>query len=41
MIVEAAGLAPGRAGLLYVQLVPPAGAGADFVDGVLAGVRAG
>ncbi|MEU7809003.1 serine/threonine-protein kinase [Micromonospora sp. C32] len=41
VIVEAAGLAPGRAGLLYVQLVPPAGAGADFVDGVLAGVRAG
>ncbi|MFD6718491.1 hypothetical protein ACFWDB_31850 [Micromonospora chalcea] len=41
MIVEAAGLAPGRAGLLYVQLVPPAGAGADFVDGVLTGVRAG
>ncbi|MEU8312406.1 serine/threonine-protein kinase [Micromonospora sp. NPDC048887] len=41
VIVEAAGPATGRAGLLYVQLVPPPDAGADFADGVLAGVRAG
>ncbi|MET8067695.1 protein kinase [Micromonospora sp. NPDC005686] len=41
VIVEAAGPATGRSGLLYVQLVPPPDAGADFVDGVLAGVRAG
>ncbi|MGC4893586.1 serine/threonine-protein kinase [Micromonospora sp. DT31] len=39
VIVEAA--ATGPAGLLYVQLVPPPGGGADFVDLVLAGVRAG
>ncbi|MEU6076505.1 serine/threonine-protein kinase [Micromonospora sp. NPDC047074] len=38
-VVEAAGLAPGRAGLLYVQVTPPAGSGADFVDALLAGVR--
>ncbi|KAB1102697.1 serine/threonine protein kinase, partial [Micromonospora aurantiaca] len=41
MIVEAAGPATGRAGLLYVQLVPPPDAGADFADRVLAGVRTG
>ncbi|MFV2112989.1 serine/threonine-protein kinase [Micromonospora sp. LOL_025] len=38
-IVEAAGLAPGRAGLIYVQVTPPAGSRADFVDTLLAGVR--
>ncbi|MCL7458492.1 serine/threonine protein kinase [Micromonospora sp. MSM11] len=38
-IVEAAGLAPGRAGLIYVQVTPPANGRADFVDTLLAGVR--
>ncbi|MEU4776292.1 serine/threonine protein kinase, partial [Micromonospora sp. NPDC023644] len=38
-IVEAAGLAPGRAGLIYVQVTPPSGSRADFVDTLLAGVR--
>ncbi|MGS2618544.1 protein kinase domain-containing protein [Micromonospora sp. LZ34] len=38
VIVEAAGLA-GPAGLLYVQVAPPPGAGTDFVDALLAGVR--
>ncbi|MGC4792355.1 protein kinase domain-containing protein [Micromonospora sp. DT178] len=37
-VVEAAGLAPGRAGLVYVQITPPAGSRADFVDTLLAGV---
>ncbi|WP_433392664.1 serine/threonine-protein kinase [Micromonospora sp. KLBMP9576] len=40
-IVEAAGLAPGRAGLIYAQVTPPADGGADFVDVLLAGVRVG
>ncbi|MFY1599322.1 serine/threonine-protein kinase [Micromonospora sp. WMMD737] len=40
-VVEAAGLAPGRAGLIYVQITPPAGSRADFVDTLLAGVRVG
>ncbi|MFC8620036.1 serine/threonine-protein kinase [Micromonospora purpureochromogenes] len=39
MIVEAAGLAPGRTGLVYVQITPPTGSGPDFVDTLLAGVR--
>ncbi|MDG4786172.1 serine/threonine-protein kinase [Micromonospora sp. WMMD1102] len=39
VIVEAAGLAPDSAGLLYVQITPPANASADFVDTLLAGVR--
>ncbi|MGW4154230.1 protein kinase domain-containing protein [Micromonospora chersina] len=39
VIVEAAGPAPGPAGLLYVQLTPPPGSGPDFVDALLAGVR--
>ncbi|MEH0841499.1 protein kinase [Micromonospora sp. CPCC 205711] len=39
VLVEAAGLAAGRAGLLYVQLAPPAGSGTEFVDALLAGVR--
>jgi hypothetical protein len=38
-IVESAGLAPGRAALLYVQIAPPADGGPDFVDTLLAGVR--
>ncbi|MEV4464074.1 protein kinase [Micromonospora echinofusca] len=38
-IVEAAGLAPGRAGLIYVQVTPPADGRVDFVDTLLAGVR--
>ncbi|MEU7997298.1 serine/threonine-protein kinase [Micromonospora sp. NPDC049060] len=40
-VVEAAGLAPGRAGLVYVQITPPPGSRADFVDTLLAGVRVG
>ncbi|PZF83013.1 hypothetical protein C1I99_31225 [Micromonospora deserti] len=39
VLVEAAGLAAGRSGLLYVQVAPPPGTGADFVDALLAGVR--
>ncbi|MER7460120.1 serine/threonine-protein kinase [Micromonospora sp. NPDC126480] len=39
VIVEAAGLAP--VGLLYAQVVPPAGGHAAFVDALLAGVRTG
>ncbi|SCG75883.1 serine/threonine-protein kinase [Micromonospora inositola] len=39
VVVEAAGLGPGRSGLIYVQIAPPAGSGADFVDTLLAGVR--
>ncbi|WP_319458605.1 serine/threonine-protein kinase [Micromonospora sp. RTP1Z1] len=39
VIVEAAGLGPGRTGLVYVQITPPAGSGPDFVDTLLAGVR--
>ena len=38
-IVEAAGLGPDGAGLVYVQLTPPAGSGPAFVDSLLAGVR--
>ncbi|MEO3924406.1 serine/threonine-protein kinase [Micromonosporaceae bacterium B7E4] len=38
-IVEAAGNAPDAAGLVYVQITPPAGASADFVDTLLAGIR--
>ncbi|RLP88831.1 serine/threonine protein kinase [Micromonospora sp. BL4] len=38
-IVESAGLHRGRAALVYVQIVPPADAGPDFVDTLLAGVR--
>jgi hypothetical protein len=37
--VEAAGLGPDGAGLVYVQLTPPAGSGPAFVDSLLAGVR--
>jgi hypothetical protein len=39
VIVEAAGLGPGRTGLVYVQITPPAGSGPGFVDSLLAGVR--
>ncbi|MFI6128862.1 protein kinase [Micromonospora sp. NPDC051141] len=39
VIVEAAGLAAGSTGLLYVQLTPPADGGPAFVDALLAGVR--
>ncbi|MFB9546691.1 serine/threonine-protein kinase [Micromonospora sagamiensis] len=39
VVVEAAGLGPGRTGLVYVQVVPPDGGAADFVDRLLAGVR--
>ena len=39
VVVETAGLEPGGAGLVYVQVAPPAGSGPDFVDTLLAGVR--
>ncbi|OZV78885.1 serine/threonine protein kinase [Micromonospora echinospora] len=39
VVVEAAGLGPDRTGLIYVQVVPPAGSDAAFVDRLLAGVR--
>jgi hypothetical protein len=38
-VVEAAGVGPGDAGLLYVQIAPPSGTGPAFVDTLLAGVR--
>ncbi len=38
-IVEAAAVAPDAAGLVYVQVAPPAGSGPSFVDSLLAGVR--
>jgi hypothetical protein len=38
-IVETAGAGPGDAGLVYVQIAPPAGSGTEFVDALLAGVR--
>lgn len=41
VIIEAAGLAAGPAGLLYVQLTPPPDGGPEFVDALLAGVRVG
>ncbi|MEV1144537.1 serine/threonine protein kinase, partial [Micromonospora sp. NPDC049799] len=40
VIVEAVGRVADPAGLLYVQVVPPPGGDVDFVDGLLAGVRA-
>jgi tRNA A-37 threonylcarbamoyl transferase component Bud32 len=39
VIVESAGVGPGGAGLVYVQIAPPAGSGPEFVDELLAGVR--
>ncbi|WP_091107343.1 serine/threonine-protein kinase [Micromonospora citrea] len=41
VVVEAAGLDPGGAGLIYVQVAPPATGGDEFVDTLLAGVRVG
>jgi hypothetical protein len=38
-VVEAAATGPGGAGLVYVQVAPPAGSGPTFVDSLLAGVR--
>jgi hypothetical protein len=38
-IVETAGRGPGTAGLVYVQVMPPAGSGPEFVDALLSGVR--
>ncbi|MEV4619516.1 serine/threonine-protein kinase [Asanoa sp. NPDC049573] len=38
-IVEAAGRGLGTAGLVYVQVVPPAGGGPEFVDALLSGIR--
>jgi tRNA A-37 threonylcarbamoyl transferase component Bud32 len=39
MIVEAAGRAPTGVGLVYVQIMPPAGSGPEFVDALLAAIR--
>jgi hypothetical protein len=39
VIVETAGLGPGDAGLVYVEITPPADSGTEFVDELLAGVR--
>lgn len=39
VVVDAAGVGPGDAGLVYVQIMPPAGSGPAFVDTLLAGVR--
>ncbi|MFI6823954.1 serine/threonine-protein kinase [Micromonospora sp. NPDC050187] len=39
VVVEAAGLGPGRIGLIYVQVVPPPGGDVAFVDQLLAGVQ--
>jgi hypothetical protein len=38
-VVEAAGLAAGGAGLVYVQIAPPPGSDSNFVDNLLAGIR--
>jgi hypothetical protein len=38
-LVEAAGMGPGEAGLVYVQIAPPASSAPTFVDTLLAGVR--
>jgi tRNA A-37 threonylcarbamoyl transferase component Bud32 len=38
-LVEAAGMGTAGAGLVYVQVVPPAGSDSTFVDTLLAGVR--
>ena len=38
-LVEAAGTGPGDAGLVYVQIAPPADSESTFVDTLLAGVR--
>jgi tRNA A-37 threonylcarbamoyl transferase component Bud32 len=38
-LIEAAGTGPGGAGLVYVQIAPPAGSGPTFVDTLLAGIR--
>jgi hypothetical protein len=38
-LVEAAGIGPAGAGLVYVQIAPPAGNASTFVDTLLAGVR--
>jgi hypothetical protein len=38
-IVEAAGIAPAGAGLVYVEIRPSAGSASSFVDTLLAGVR--
>jgi hypothetical protein len=38
-LVEAAGMGTAGAGLVYVQVVPPADSDSTFVDTLLAGVR--
>ncbi|SCF13587.1 Serine/threonine protein kinase [Micromonospora saelicesensis] len=38
-IIESAALHPGRPALVYVQIAPPADAGPDFLDTLLAGVH--
>jgi eukaryotic-like serine/threonine-protein kinase len=39
LIVEAAGMGPGDAGLVYVQVAPPANTASTFVDTLLAGIQ--
>jgi hypothetical protein len=39
VVVEIAGVAKDGAGLVYVQIAPPAGSDASFVDGLLAGIH--
>jgi hypothetical protein len=41
VIVEIAGVEARGAGLVYVQVAPPAGTGPSFVDDLLAGIRIG
>jgi hypothetical protein len=38
-IVEAAGRSAGSGGLVYAQIMPPAGSGPEFVDALVAGIR--
>jgi tRNA A-37 threonylcarbamoyl transferase component Bud32 len=39
LVVEAAGMGPGDAGLVYVQVAPPANTASTFVDTLLAGLQ--
>ena len=39
LVVEAAGMGPGDAGLVYVQIAPPANTPSTFVDTLLAGLQ--
>jgi hypothetical protein len=39
LVVEAAGMGPGDAGLVYVQVAPPANSASTFADTLLAGLQ--